>query len=119
MGKFQPPCILVVTDEPLIRHMVARLLASEGFGAVTAEHGEQDFEGFARIPLALILVNTYLPHLSGTEAVERVSAFFPGVPVLHLEEASSGSLGVDGLMWSVRALTSSERRQVVRTDAAS
>lgn len=119
MGTSQPPCVLIVTDEPLLRHMVARLLASEGFGTVTAERGEQDFEGFARIPLALILVNTYLPHLSGAEAVARVRAFFPGVPVLHLEEASSGSLGVDGLMRSVRALTSSERRQVVRTDVAS
>ena len=79
MGKFQPPCILVVTDEPLIRPMVARLLASEGLWAVTAEHGEADFDGFARIRLALILVNTYLPEMSGTEAVARVSAAFPPV----------------------------------------
>jgi DNA-binding response OmpR family regulator len=73
-GHPYPPCILVVTDEPLIRHMVARLLASEGLWAVTAERGESDFEGFARIPLALILVNTYLPDLSGAEVVARVSA---------------------------------------------
>ena len=61
MGRFQTPCILVVTDEPLIRHTVARLLASEGLWAVTAEHGEADFEEFARVPVALILVNSYCP----------------------------------------------------------
>jgi DNA-binding response OmpR family regulator len=116
MGKFQTPCILVVTDEPLIRHMVARLLASEGLWAVTAEHGEADFEGFARIPIALILVNTYLPDISGEQIVARVNASFPGVPVLHLDEVLSGSFSVDGLMQSVRTLTHTERRQVARSD---
>jgi CheY-like chemotaxis protein len=110
MGKFQTPCILVVTDEPLIRHMVARLLASEGLWAVTAEHGEADFEGFARMPLALILVNSYLPRMTANEAVAHVGAAFPGVPILHLEEALSGS--VEAMLDSVRALTHTERRRV-------
>jgi CheY-like chemotaxis protein len=116
MGKLQTPCILVVTDEPLIRHMVARLLASEGLWAVTAEHGEADFEGFARVPIALILVNTYLPDISGDEVVARVNAAFPGVPVLHLDEVLSGSFSVDGLLQSVRSLTHTERRQVARSE---
>jgi CheY-like chemotaxis protein len=119
MGKFQTPCILVVTDEPLIRHMVARLLASEGLWAVTAERGEADFEGFARFPIGLILLNTYLPNLSGSEIVARVSATFPGVPVLHLDEVLSGPFSVDGLLQSVRALTHTERRQVQRSGAVS
>src|SRR5215217_7047320 len=84
MGKLQPPCILVVTDEPLIRHMVARLLASEGLWAVTAERGEEDFADFVRIPVALILVNNYLPDLTSSETIGRISASFPGIPVLHL-----------------------------------
>jgi CheY-like chemotaxis protein len=113
MGKFQTPCILVVTDEPLIRHMVARLLASEGLWAVTAEHGEADFEGFARIPIALIIVNTYRPDLIPAEIRARVNAAFPGVPVLHLEEGLSG-FSVDGFLQSVRTLTHTERRQVAR-----
>jgi len=116
MDRSQPPCILVVTDEPLIRHMVARLLASEGLWAVTAERGEADFEGFARVPLALVLVNTYLPNLSGSEAIARVSAAFPGVPVLHLDEALSSTFSVPGLLQSVRSLTHSERRRVPRLD---
>jgi len=113
------PCILVVTDEPLIRHMVARLLASEGLLAVTAERGEADFEELARTPIALILVNTYLPDLSGEEIVARASAAFPGIPVLHLKEAPSGPFNVDGLLQSVRALTNTERRRRARSVAAS
>jgi hypothetical protein len=89
-------------------------LASEGLWAVTAERGEADFEGFARIPIALILINTYLPDLSGDEAVTRVSAAFPGVPVLHLDEVLSGPFSVDGLLQSVRTLTHTERRQLPR-----
>jgi hypothetical protein len=86
---------------------------------VTAERGEADFERFARIPIALILVNSVLPDLSGNEAVARVSAAFPSVPVLHLDEILSGPFSVDGLLQSVRSLTHTERRQVARTDAAS
>jgi DNA-binding response OmpR family regulator len=115
MDTHRPPCILVVTDEPLIRHMVARLLTSEGYAPLVADGGEADFGSLAGASLALVLINTYRPDLSGTEAVARVSAAFPGVPVLHLEEAPSGSFDVEGLMDSVRALTRSERRAVHRT----
>jgi DNA-binding response OmpR family regulator len=115
-----PPCVLVVTDEPLIRHVVARLLASEGYVALAADGGEADFGSFAGASLALILINTYRPDLSGTEAVERASTAFPGVPVLHIEEAlsRSGAFDVDDLLQSIRALTTSERRQVERTGVA-
>ena len=109
-----PPCVLVVTDEPLIRHIVARLLVTEGYTPVVVEGGEADFGSLAGASLALILVNTYLPDLSGSEAVARVSAAFPGVPVLHLDEALSESSYVDGLLQSMRALTTSERRAIVR-----
>jgi DNA-binding response OmpR family regulator len=114
MGIRRPPSILVVTDEPLIRHIVARLLASQGYAPLVAEGGEADFDSLAGASLALILINTYRPDLNGSEAVERVSAAFPGVPVLHLEEALSRAFSVDGLLQSVRTLTQSERRQVAR-----
>jgi DNA-binding response OmpR family regulator len=118
MGSTSSPCILVVTDEPLVRHMVARLLAGEGYTPLIAERGEADFGSLAGAPLALILVNTYLPEMSGSEAVERVRAAFPGVPVLHLEEAlsgaESGAGAVDGLLESVRTLTTAERRAIQR-----
>jgi DNA-binding response OmpR family regulator len=95
--------------------MMARLLAIEGFVPVTAEGGEADFGCLAGAPLALVLVNTYRPDLTGAEVVARVSAFFPDVPVLHLEDsASSGSFDVAGLLQSVRTLTRTERRQVAR-----
>jgi DNA-binding response OmpR family regulator len=109
------PCVLVVTDEPLIRHIVARLLASEGYVPLVADGGEADFGSLAGASLALILINTYRSDLNGTEAVERVSAAFPGVPVIHLEKAllGSGSGAVDDLLESVRTLTTSEHRAMV------
>ncbi len=55
--------------------------------------------------------------MTGTEAVARVTAAFPGVPVLHLEEALSGS--VKAMLESIRTLTHTERRQVARGETAS
>jgi DNA-binding response OmpR family regulator len=113
------PCVLVVTDEPLIRHVVARLLTSEGYAPLVADGGEADFGSLDGASLALILINTYRPDLSGSEAVERVRAAFPGVPVLHLEEvlSRSGAGAVDDLLESVRTLTTSERRALDRPRA--
>jgi hypothetical protein len=50
----------------------------------------------------MILINTYRPDLSGTEAVARVGAAFPGIPVLHLEEALSETSSLDSLLLSLR-----------------
>jgi DNA-binding response OmpR family regulator len=119
MDTHRPPRVLVVTDEPLIRHIVARLLVGEGYAPLVAEGGEADFGSLAGTSLALIVVNTYRPDLSGSEAVARVNAAFPGVPVLHLEEALSGSFSVDDLMHAVRVLSHSERRAAERVVAAS
>jgi CheY-like chemotaxis protein len=115
----QPMRILVVTDEPLIRHIVCRLRASEGYWPLAAEEGEADFERLAQLPLSMILVNTYLPDLSGTEVVDRVSGFFPGVPELHLDEVATGAFDVDDLVRAIRTKTTGERRKVARLDSAS
>jgi CheY-like chemotaxis protein len=48
MVKSQPPCVLIIADDPVVRQIVARLLVSEGFQAVTAERGQEEFESFAR-----------------------------------------------------------------------
>ena len=119
MGTSQPTWILVVTDEPLIRHIVCRLLATEGYWPLAAEEGESDFDRFAQFPLSMVLVNTYLPNLNGTEVVERVSSFFPGVPVLHLEEVATGAFDVDDLVRAIRARTTGERRKMARLEPAS
>jgi CheY-like chemotaxis protein len=120
MRARQPQCILVVADEPVIRHMACRLLASQGYWAVAADGGERDFDTYSALPLALVLVNTYLPDLDGNAAVDRVKSFFPGVPVLHMEQTLRGGNGfdVDDLLSSVRTLTRSERRLVPRGDEA-
>jgi len=120
MGAPHPPCILVITDEPVIRHMACRLLASEGYWAVAADGGERDFDTYVALPLSLIMVNTYLADLDGTGVVGRVKGFFPGVPVLHMEQPLSGRarFDVDDLLYSVRILTRSERRLVPRVDEA-
>jgi hypothetical protein len=55
--------------------------------------------------------------MSANDAVARAGAAFPGVPIVHLENALSGS--VDALLQSVRTLTHTERRQVARTDVVS
>lgn len=82
------PRVLLVNDDPVVRSLLARLFDHAGYEAVIAANGEAEFPALSRAepPIDLVVVNTYLPHLNGSEIVARVSEFFPSCPVLHVED---------------------------------
>jgi DNA-binding response OmpR family regulator len=82
------PRILVINDDQAVASLMARLLDHAGYDALVATNGEADFPALSRVdpPLDLVLVNSYLPRLSGSEIVARVAEFFTCCPVLHIEQ---------------------------------
>ncbi len=59
--------MLVVDDEPMVREVLARYLAREGFGVETAEDGESALAAFDRTPPDLVLLDLMLPRIDGLE----------------------------------------------------
>src|SRR5207302_8280595 len=59
--------VLVVDDEPMVREVLARYLAREGFGVETAEDGESALAAFDRTPPDLVLLDLMLPRIDGLE----------------------------------------------------
>ncbi len=59
--------MLVVDDEPMVREVLARYLAREGFGVETAEDGESALAAFDRTRPDLVLLDLMLPRIDGLE----------------------------------------------------
>jgi DNA-binding response OmpR family regulator len=75
--------VLVVDDESMVREVLARYLASEGFDVDTAEDGEQALDRFeANVP-DLVLLDLMLPRIHGLEVFQRMRAG-ADVPVIML-----------------------------------
>lgn len=80
------PLILLVEDEPLVRRTVARMLESEGFSVVDAEHGlaARDLLADSALTPDLVVTDLRMPFLNGAELGDAVSQLRPGVPVLYM-----------------------------------
>ena len=69
-----PVRILVVDDEPALRHTVSRILGQEGYEVATAGDGEEGLDVAASLSPAIILCDLRMPRLSGLEMLERYRA---------------------------------------------
>ena len=78
--------ILLVEDDPVVRHVVRLLLELEGDAVLEAKDGEDALtilEGYTG-PLDLLLTDVMMPGLSGAEVCDRVRESRPGLPTLFI-----------------------------------
>jgi CheY-like chemotaxis protein/Fe2+ transport system protein FeoA len=68
------PLVLVVDDEPEIRQLVERTLASKGYLVEVAQDGAEALEKAERLVPDLILLDAMLPKVHGFEACRRIKA---------------------------------------------
>lgn len=78
--------VLVVDDEPGVRHYVQRALAHHGFRVVAAADGTQALEVAARPAerIDVLLTDLVMPRMTGQQLAERFRALRPGVPVVGM-----------------------------------
>jgi signal transduction histidine kinase len=86
--------ILLVEDEPDLRHALGQMLRGSGYRVTEAEDGEAAL-GLASLPdmeLDLVLTDLVMPRMSGLELVDRLAALRPDLRVLlvsgHLNHPS-------------------------------
>jgi two-component system cell cycle sensor histidine kinase/response regulator CckA len=85
-GARIPRTILLVEDDPVVRHVVRLLLELEGDVVLEAKDGEEALTILAGYhgALDLLLTDVMMPGLSGAEVCERVRAGRPGLPTLFI-----------------------------------
>src|SRR5204862_3613322 len=81
-GEVARPTVLVVDDDEEARVALARILAADGFEAITAVDGEAAIGRVASDPPAVVLLDRIMPGLDGIETLRRLKAIAPEVPVI-------------------------------------
>jgi PAS domain S-box-containing protein len=78
--------VLVVDDEAAVRETAVRILERSGFTTVTAIHGQDALDIFAREPVGFcaILLDLTMPVMNGEEAFRQIRALNSSVPVVMM-----------------------------------
>jgi two-component system, cell cycle sensor histidine kinase and response regulator CckA len=78
--------VLVVEDDPLVRAVIVRELAAQGYRVAEAPDGEAALERIAeaRDPIDIVVTDLAMPRMDGRELAARVSVVRPGLPVLFI-----------------------------------
>ena len=76
--------VLVIDDEPLVRAVAKRSLERAGFDVIIAEDGLAGVSTFAANvgKVVAVLLDSSMPRLGGLEALARIRALDPNVPVV-------------------------------------
>jgi CheY-like chemotaxis protein len=80
------PVVLLVDDDPLVRQMLARCLADEGYRVLEAASGEEALALFDVIPgVAVVVTDTWLASgMSGVELIRRIRTAHPAQSILRI-----------------------------------
>ncbi|WP_027180341.1 sigma-54-dependent transcriptional regulator [Maridesulfovibrio bastinii] len=75
---------LVVDDEPSLRMLVRAVLEDDGWQVHEAESGEKALEIFPSTTIHAALVDMRMDGMNGTELMDKLHKFEPGLPVIML-----------------------------------
>jgi two-component system nitrogen regulation response regulator NtrX len=90
--------ILIIDDEPGIRHTLASILEDEHYKVQTAEDAVLGLEMLGRLNIDLVFLDVLLPRLGGMEALEQIRRNRPEVEVVVI----SGHANVDMAVRAVK-----------------
>jgi two-component system cell cycle sensor histidine kinase/response regulator CckA len=85
-GDLASSHVLVVEDDPLVRAVIVRELAAQGYRVAEAPDGEAALQRMAeaREPFDIVITDLAMPRMDGRELAARVGAVRPGLPVLFM-----------------------------------
>jgi signal transduction histidine kinase/ActR/RegA family two-component response regulator len=83
--------VLLCEDEGLVRGLVERVLAREGYRVRSSRAPREALDMLAREPstVDILVTDVIMPEMSGPELAERVRATHPGLPTLFLSGYTS------------------------------
>ncbi|MDR0731840.1 MAG: sigma-54 dependent transcriptional regulator [Treponema sp.] len=90
--------ILIIDDEPGIRHTLASILEDEHYKVETAEDAIQGMELLGREAVDLIFLDVLLPRMGGMQALEQIRRDWPDIEVVVI----SGHANVDMAVRAVK-----------------
>jgi len=90
--------ILIIDDEPGIRHTLASILEDEKYKVFTAEDAVAGMEILGHEIIDIIFLDVLLPRLGGIEALEKIKKEWPAVEIIMI----SGHANIDMAVRAVK-----------------
>jgi len=76
--------ILVVDDEPMMRDLLAKILARDGYRVLIAEDGVAALEVLEKEDVAIVLSDLEMPRMGGLDLLKKVKAEYPGIGMVMM-----------------------------------
>ena len=90
--------VIVVEDEPGVRAPIARFLRNLGYFVLEASNGE-DALGVMQeygAPVHLVITDLNMPTMSGSELVDQLRSWYPGMRVLFMSGGDPNGIDARG-----------------------
>lgn len=78
--------ILIVDDDPAIRHTVQIALSRAGYEVVAAKDGGEAMERWREQPAHLVITDLHMPDKNGLEIILELRALSPATPVVAMSD---------------------------------
>ncbi len=97
MTAQRPTKILIVDDDPGHLTTLKTITRSWGYAVQTADDGAEAVERVKSEPVDLVLMDVRMAKMSGIEALEKINAYNPSIPVIIMTAYSSVESAVEAL----------------------
>lgn len=92
-----PPLILTIDDETVIRNSFTDILEDNGYEVIQAENGHVGIEKIREHQPDLILCDLQMPEMNGLEVVRTVKAEFEKIPIIMVSGAGVLNDAIDAV----------------------
>ncbi|MFC1820015.1 sigma-54-dependent transcriptional regulator [Thermodesulfobacteriota bacterium] len=97
ISQDKSPTILVVDDDPSHLTTLKTIIKSWGYHVEAVDDGSKAVEKVEDRPFDLILMDVRMTEMSGIEALKRIKAYNPSIPILIMTAFSSVESAVEAL----------------------
>jgi PAS domain S-box-containing protein len=84
--------ILVVDDEPGIRHLLRKLLTSVSYRVLEAENGREALRQVATSKVDLVIMDLAMPELEGVETIQALRRVLPQLKIIAISGQFAGPM---------------------------
>jgi signal transduction histidine kinase len=93
--------LLLVEDEPSVRHLARMILQSQGYNVLSANNGKEGLRvarEYKGLPLRLVITDVIMPHMTGEVMAEWLKAVYPDLKILFTSGYTDDAIVQHGVL---------------------